>query len=59
MPLGLSSFGYDFRAPRKFAERDHANIVQWNEYTEGGHWAAYEVPDLLAADIRGFFAKLG
>lgn len=58
VPLGLASFGYDFRAPRKFAERDHANIVQWNEYSEGGHWAAYEVPEILAADIRGFFAKL-
>ncbi|GAB2683791.1 epoxide hydrolase family protein [Nocardia thraciensis] len=58
VPIGLASFGYDFKPPRKFAERDHANIVQWNEYAEGGHWAAYEVPEVLAADIRGFFAKL-
>lgn len=52
------SFGYDFKPPRKFAERDHANIVQWNEYDRGGHWAAHEAPDLLLADIRGFFAKV-
>ncbi|GAA5104717.1 epoxide hydrolase family protein [Nocardia iowensis] len=58
VPIGLASFGYDYRPPRKFAERDHANIVQWNEYEQGGHWAAYEVPDILLADIRDFFTKL-
>lgn len=57
-PGGGVSFGYDFKPPRKFAERDHANIVQWNEYDRGGHWAAHEAPDLLLADIRGFFAKV-
>ncbi|MBF6169160.1 epoxide hydrolase [Streptomyces gardneri] len=59
VPIGLASFGYDYKPPRALAERDHANIVQWNEYSEGGHWAAYEVPDLLATDIRNFFAELG
>ncbi|WP_406236559.1 epoxide hydrolase family protein [Nocardia sp. NBC_01009] len=58
VPIGLASFGYDFTPPRKFAERDHANIVQWNKYEIGGHWAAHEVPDLLLDDIRGFFAKV-
>ncbi|RDI65900.1 epoxide hydrolase family protein [Nocardia pseudobrasiliensis] len=58
VPIGLASFGYDYKPPRKFADRDHANIIQWNEYPEGGHWSAYEVPDLLATDIREFFAKL-
>ncbi|NGN62299.1 epoxide hydrolase [Streptomyces sp. A7024] len=58
VPTGLASFGYDFKPPRKFAERDHADIVQWNEYDRGGHWAAYQVPELLLADIRGFFRGL-
>ncbi|MBF6183391.1 epoxide hydrolase family protein [Nocardia otitidiscaviarum] len=58
VPLGLAAFGYDFTPPRAFAERDHSNIVQWNEYDRGGHWAAYEVPDLLLADIRGFIRKV-
>ncbi|WP_433727489.1 epoxide hydrolase family protein [Nocardia sp. CA-129566] len=57
-PIGLACFGHDFKPPRKFAERDHANIVQWHEYDQGGHWAAYEVPDLLLADIRDFFRKV-
>ena len=41
---------------RKFAERDHTNIVSWNEYDRGSHWAAHDAPDLLVDDIRQFFA---
>jgi pimeloyl-ACP methyl ester carboxylesterase len=58
VPIGLAAFAYDFKPPRKFADRDHSNIVQWNEYDRGGHWAAYEVPDLLLKDIRSFFRKV-
>jgi pimeloyl-ACP methyl ester carboxylesterase len=57
-PIGLASFANDFRPVRRFAERDHANIVSWNEYDRGGHWATQDAPDLLVGDIRQFFAKL-
>ncbi|MFI6320101.1 epoxide hydrolase family protein [Nonomuraea sp. NPDC050556] len=57
-PIGLASFAYDFRPLRRFAERDHHNIVHWNEYDRGSHWAAHDAPDLLIADIRSFFTKL-
>ncbi|MFG2001968.1 epoxide hydrolase family protein [Spirillospora sp. NPDC048911] len=59
VPMGLAAFAYDFKAPRKFAERDHSNIVHWNEYDRGSHWAAHDAPDLLVGDIREFFRKLG
>lgn len=58
-PIGLASFAYDFRPLRRFAERDHKNIVQWSEFDRGGHWAAHDAPDLLIEDIREFFRKLG
>lgn len=58
IPIGLAGFANDFRSIRRFAERDHRNIVQWNTYDEGGHYAAHEVPDVFAADLRGFFSKL-
>ncbi|WP_117210842.1 epoxide hydrolase family protein [Allorhizocola rhizosphaerae] len=57
VPLGLASFAYDFRPLRRFAERDHQNIVSWNEYDRGSHWATHDAPDLLAADIKQFFSK--
>jgi hypothetical protein len=57
-PTGLASFAYDFRPLRRFAERDHSNIVSWNEYDRGSHWATQDAPDLLIKDIQGFFGEL-
>ncbi len=58
VPIGLASFAYDMRTVRRFAERDHKNIVSWNLYDRGGHWSAHDAPDLLIGDIRQFFAAL-
>jgi uncharacterized protein (TIGR03086 family) len=68
VPTGLAMFEGDFRSIRRFAERDHANIVSWNSYDAGtgtggprdapGHYAAHEAPEVLVADIRRFFAGL-
>jgi hypothetical protein len=33
-------------------------IAHWTEYDRGGHFAAMEVPDLLAADLRTFYRPL-
>lgn len=57
-PTGLASFAYDFRPIRKFAERDHGNIVSWSEFDRGSHWAAHDAPDLLVGDLRQFFRGL-
>jgi pimeloyl-ACP methyl ester carboxylesterase len=56
-PTGLASFAFDFTPLRRFAERDHSNIVSWNEYDRGGHWAAQDAPDLLVDDLRTFFRR--
>jgi pimeloyl-ACP methyl ester carboxylesterase len=58
VPIGLASFAGDFRPIRRFAERDHANIVSWSEFDRGSHWAAHDAPDLLLGDIRQFFRTL-
>jgi epoxide hydrolase len=58
VPIGLASFAFDIQAIRKFAERDHRNIVAWNTYDLGGHWATHDAPDVLVEDIRQFFAAL-
>jgi pimeloyl-ACP methyl ester carboxylesterase len=57
-PLGLASFGDDFSGIRRFAERDHENIVSWSEFDRGGHYPAHQVPELLVGDLRQFFAGL-
>lgn len=56
VPTALAMFEGDFRSIRAFAERDHGNIVRWNSYGEGGHYAAHAATDTLVGDVRGFFA---
>lgn len=58
VPMALAQFSDDFTSMHRFAERDHHNIVSWNCYDQPGHWAAHQSPQLLAADIRAFFAGL-
>ena len=56
-PTGLAAFGGDFSGIRRFAERDHKNIVHWSVFDHGGHFAAHKVPDLLVGDVQKFFRR--
>ena len=40
--------------PKSYVDRLF-NVVQWNEFESGGHFAALEEPDTLIKDIRNFF----
>ena len=55
---GVAVFADDFQTIKVFAERDNSNIVHWSRFERGGHFAALEVPELVADDIRAFFAAL-
>ncbi|MET8797576.1 epoxide hydrolase family protein [Nocardia sp. NPDC004568] len=55
VPLGVAVFAHDItQSVRPLAERLY-DIRHWSEFDRGGHFAAMEVPELLAADIRAFF----
>jgi microsomal epoxide hydrolase len=45
------------RVPRSAVARKY-DLRRWTEMEAGGHFAAMEQPDALAADIRGFFRPL-
>jgi epoxide hydrolase len=57
-PTGVAIFAEDFQSVRRFADRDHANIISWNHYDRGSHFSPHDAPDLLLADIREFFRPL-
>ena len=57
-PTGVAVFAEDFQSIRRFADRDHANIVSWNRYDRGSHFSPHDAPDLLLGDIRQFFRRL-
>ncbi|GLY64934.1 epoxide hydrolase family protein [Amycolatopsis taiwanensis] len=55
VPLGVAVFAHDItQSVRPLAERLY-DIRHWSEFERGGHFAAMEVPDLLAGDVRDFF----
>jgi pimeloyl-ACP methyl ester carboxylesterase len=56
VPTAVANFAEDI-AIRRFAEGTN-NITRWTEFDRGGHFAAMEVPELLSADVRAFFADL-
>lgn len=51
----MAVFADDFLSIRPFAERDNTQIVHWTEHPRGGHFAAVEVPEELAVDLRAFY----
>ena len=57
-PTGVALFPGEIALPaRSIAEKTNT-IVRWTEFDRGGHFAAMEEPDLLAADVRTFFGDL-
>ncbi|MEU5987683.1 epoxide hydrolase family protein [Spirillospora sp. NPDC047418] len=57
-PVGVAVFPRDItQSVRPLAER-RFDIRHWSEFDRGGHFAAMEVPDLLAGDVRDFFRGL-
>jgi pimeloyl-ACP methyl ester carboxylesterase len=51
--IGLTTEPVD-RAPREWAERSY-DIQRWTEFPRGGHFFAFEEPELLAEELRAFF----
>lgn len=57
MPVGVSVYPKEiFRASRRWGERHLSNIIHWKDMERGGHFAAWEVPDLHVREIRECFA---
>ncbi|WP_324649991.1 epoxide hydrolase [Georgenia sp. H159] len=58
VPTALAASTNDFLSIRRFAERDHGNIVRWNVYDTPGHYTAHQAPDVLVRDVTEFYASL-
>jgi pimeloyl-ACP methyl ester carboxylesterase len=58
VPCAIARFPHEMPSPpRSWVERGY-QVVRWTEMPRGGHFAALEVPDLLAADILEFLETL-
>jgi pimeloyl-ACP methyl ester carboxylesterase len=59
LPVGFTTFPDEiFRAPRSWAENSYPNLSYFSEVDKGGHFAAWEEPELFATEIRAAFRSL-
>ena len=59
IPVGVTVFPDElYPAPRSWAERAYPKLVHYNRVDEGGHFAAWEQPQILSEEIRATFRSL-
>ena len=59
LPVGFTTFpGEIWRTPRSWVENSYPNLVYFNEVDKGGHFAAWEEPQLFSEEVRATFRSL-
>jgi len=59
IPVGFTTFpGEIWRTPRSWVEASYPNVIYFNEVDRGGHFAAWEEPELFSEEVRTAFASL-
>jgi pimeloyl-ACP methyl ester carboxylesterase len=59
LPVAITVFPREvYRAPETWARRAYPNLVYFNEAEKGGHFAAWEQPELFASEVRAAFRSL-
>jgi pimeloyl-ACP methyl ester carboxylesterase len=59
IPTAFTTFpGEIWRTPRSWAEKSYPNLTYFNEVDRGGHFAAWEEPELFSKELRAAFASV-
>ncbi|HXL30244.1 MAG TPA: epoxide hydrolase [Bradyrhizobium sp.] len=59
IPVAVSAFPDEiYAAPRSWAEQAYPKLIHYNKLDKGGHFAAWEQPDLFTAEMRAAFKSL-
>ena len=59
VPVAITVFpGESYQAPRSWAERAYPNLIYYNEVDRGGHFAAWQEPQLFSEEVRAAFRSL-
>jgi len=59
LPVAVSVFpGEQYQAPRSWTERAYPKLIYYNKVDKGGHFAAWEQPELFSAELRAAFRSL-
>jgi pimeloyl-ACP methyl ester carboxylesterase len=59
IPFAFTTFpGEIWRTPRSWVEKAYPNVIYFNEVDRGGHFAAWEEPELFSSEVRSAFRSL-
>ena len=59
VPTGCSIFPKEiFTCSKRWAEKRYTNLIYWNELDKGGHFAAFEQPELFVNEVRNCFESV-
>jgi pimeloyl-ACP methyl ester carboxylesterase len=59
IPVAITVFPSEqYQAPRSWAEQAYPNLIYFNEVDKGGHFAAWEQPQLFSQEVRAAFRSL-
>jgi pimeloyl-ACP methyl ester carboxylesterase len=59
LPFGFTTFpGEIWKTPRSWVEAAYPNVIYFNEVDQGGHFAAWEEPQLFTEEIRAAFSSV-
>ena len=59
LPVAITVFPREsYRTPETWARRAYRNLIYFNEVDQGGHFAAWEQPELFSAELRAAFRSL-
>jgi pimeloyl-ACP methyl ester carboxylesterase len=59
IPVAISAFPDElYQAPRSWTERAYSKLIYYNKLDKGGHFAAWEQPQLLVSELRAAFKSL-
>ena len=59
IPVAVTVFpGEQYQAPRSWTERAYHKLIYYNKVDKGGHFAAWEQPELFSAELRAAFRSL-
>jgi pimeloyl-ACP methyl ester carboxylesterase len=59
LPVAITVFpGESYRAPETWARRAYRNLIYFHEVDKGGHFAAWEQPQLFSEELRAAFRTL-
>jgi pimeloyl-ACP methyl ester carboxylesterase len=59
LPLGFTTFpGEIWQSPRSWVEAGYSNVTYYNKAAKGGHFAAWEEPEIFSTEVRAAFRSL-